>query len=52
MSDRFNWLEINAGERNRGVSRPREAPHDASSFYQAARSMREAAHLGLSLIHI
>ena len=46
MSDRFNWLEINAGERDRGVSRPRVAPHDASSFYQAARSMREAAHLG------
>lgn len=47
MSDRFNWLEINTGEEKRETSRkPRIQPHDASSFYQAARDMREAAYLG------
>ncbi len=45
MSDRFNWLEINTGERGRTVPSPRVRPHDASSFYQAARNMRESAHL-------
>ncbi len=47
MSDRFNWLEINTGQEEQKASRkPRVRPHDASSFYQAARDMREAAHLG------
>lgn len=47
MSDRFNWLEINTGGQQRQASSaPRVPPHDASSFYQAARNMREAAHLG------
>ena len=45
MSDRFNWLEINTGERGRIAPSPRVRPHDASSFYQAARNMRESAHL-------
>ncbi len=44
MSDRFNWLEFRAEKADREVQRPRAAPHDAPSFYQAARGMREAAH--------
>ncbi|HOF39552.1 MAG TPA: hypothetical protein PLD73_05725 [Candidatus Hydrogenedentes bacterium] len=45
MSDRFNWLEFSAERENPEVQPPQAAPHDAPSFYQAARSMREAAHL-------
>ncbi|MFO7975188.1 MAG: hypothetical protein R6V12_11195, partial [Candidatus Hydrogenedentota bacterium] len=47
MSDRFKWLEIDTGQEERQISRkPHVRPHDASSFYLAARDMREAAHWG------
>jgi tetratricopeptide (TPR) repeat protein len=46
MTDRFNWLEIETSARQEKVSSARAEPHDASSFYRAAREMRESAHFG------
>ncbi len=49
--DRFDWLELestagasSAKEIGQTPAAPRTMPHDAPSFYRAAREMREAGH--------
>lgn len=49
--DRFDWLELEStagptaqAQKEKTQAEPRRMPHDAPSFYRAAREMRNAGH--------